>query len=184
MPVLAHAGRPDELVAELLLVAALALAWVGVGRLRGRRFPGLARWVAWGLAGGSVALAVLAVLLPTAIWREPAPAVDRPTSPARIEILTPTEGQAIAGTSLHLVTRLVGGTVVDPTETEVRPDTGHVHVYLDDRLVSMTYAPEQEIPLGDLERGPHVLRVEFVAADHGPFDPPVEAAVRFVKLTD
>lgn len=184
MPVLAHAGRPDELVAELLLVLSLGLAWVGVGRLRRRRFPGLARPAAWGLTALAGGLALLAALLPTVLWREPAPATDRPRSVARIEILEPREGQAVSSTSLRLVTRLLGGRVVGPEETELRPDTGHVHVYLDDRLVAMSYAPEQEIPLGDLERGPHVVRVEFVAADHGPFDPPVEASATFVKLTD
>ncbi|GIU99273.1 MAG: hypothetical protein KatS3mg014_0889 [Actinomycetota bacterium] len=154
-----------------------------MGRLRGRRFPRLARPAAWAITTLAGGLAVLAALLPTVIWRESAPATDRPRSGARIEILEPREGQAVSGTSVRLVTRLVGGRVVGPEDTELRSDTGHVHVYLDDRLVSMSYAPEQEIPLGDLERGPHVLRVEFVAADHGPFDPPVEARVTFVKLT-
>ncbi len=184
MPVLAHAGRPDELVAEILLVLALALAWAGIGRLRGRRFPAMARSWALVLTGSALGLAALGVLLPTVIWRTPAPSAVRPSSTARIQILAPSQGQTVAGSTLRVVVRLEGARIVDAADTQVRPDTGHVHISVDDRLLSMNYAPELEIPIGELERGPHVLRVEFVAADHAPFDPPVEASVRFVKVAD
>jgi hypothetical protein len=179
--VLAHAGRPDELVAQLLALGALAMGWVGIARLRGRGFPALPRPAAWGLTGSAGALLVLAVLVPTVIWRAPAPATARPRSTAELRIVSPVDGQQVSGSSLTLVTELSGARIVGHSDTALRPDTGHVHVYVDDRLVSMTYAPTQEIPIGDVERGPHVLRVEFVAADHGPFDPPVEASVTFVK---
>jgi hypothetical protein len=51
---------------------------------------------------------------------------------------------------------------------------------VDGAIVSMTYGTEQRIPLGGLEPGPHVLQAEFVAADHGPFDPRVTAMEQFV----
>jgi hypothetical protein len=184
MPVLAHGGRPDELVAEFAILFALVVGWVGVARLRGRGFGWMPRWAGWSLAGAGVGLAVLGILVPTVIWRAPAaPTADRPSSTAELEILTPVEGQQVSGSFLDLVTQISGATVVDADVTEVTPDTGHVHVYVDDQLMSMAYAPTQRIPVDWLERGPHIVRVEFVAADHAPFDPPVEASVTFVKMT-
>ena len=79
--------------------------------------------------------------------------------------------------------QLKGGKIVPTTSTTLTPDTGHLHLYIDDRLISMAYggARGSRCRSRDLEAGPHVLRVEFVAADHGPFDPRVEASVPFVK---
>jgi len=182
--VLAHGGRPDELVAELAILLALVVGWVGAARLRGRGFGWMPRWAGWGLLGTGVGLAVLGVLVPTVIWRAPgAPSADRPSSTAELRILAPVEGQQVSGQFLDVVTELTGATVVEASVTEVTPDTGHVHVYVDDQLMSMAYAPEQQIPIDFLERGPHVVRVEFVAADHGAFDPPVAESVTFVKTT-
>jgi hypothetical protein len=183
MPVLAHGGRPDELVATFLVLAAIVVAWVGVARIRGKGFAWMPRALGWVLASGSLVLLVLAVVVPTLVWRNPAPAADRPSSTATIAIVSPAEGQQVSGDFVDLVTRLSGAQVVDASVAQVTPDTGHVHVYVDDQLMSMSYTPEQRIPIDFLERGPHVLRVEFVAADHGPFDPPVEASVTFVKMT-
>jgi hypothetical protein len=50
-------------------------------------------------------------------------------------------------------------------------------VILDDQLISMTSGFEQTIP--DVAPGQHLLKVEFVASDHAPFDPRVIAAVSF-----
>ena len=57
------------------------------------------------------------------------------------------------------------------------PDEGHLHVILDDQLISMTGDTQQV--LTDLTPGQHLLKVEFVASDHFPFDPRVIAAVAF-----
>ena len=75
------------------------------------------------------------------------------------------------GDTLDVVMTLTGGTIVDATSTTLTPDTGHVHLSLDGKLVSMTYGLVQEIPLAGLAPGRHTLEAEFVAADHGPFDP-------------
>lgn len=183
MPVLAHGGRPDEVVAEILLLVALVLAWVGVARLRGKGFARMPRGAAWGLVAAAGGVLLVAVLVPTIIWRDPAPAAVRPASTAVLVVTAPVEGQQVSGAFLDVVTELTGATVVEASSTEVTPDTGHVHVSVDDQLMSMAYAPEQRFPIDQLERGPHVLRVEFVAADHAAFDPPVVATVTFVKLT-
>jgi uncharacterized membrane protein len=182
-PIVAHGGRPDELVAQILLGTAIVAGWVGVSRVRGKRFAGMPIAVGWVLVGLAPLLLALAVLVPTVIWREPAPSAARPSSSAALRIAEPLEGQRVSTPTLDVVTEVSGATVVDGSETDVTPDTGHVHVYVDDRLMSMAYAPEQTIPIDWLSPGPHVLRVEFVAADHDAFDPPVEASVTFVKLT-
>jgi uncharacterized membrane protein len=180
---IAHGGRPDELVAQILVLATIVVGWVGIVRVRGQRFARMPRAAGWLLVGLAAVLLTFAILVPTVIWRTPAPAVDRPESTAVVRIAAPVEGQRVSTATLGVVTEIRGATVVDGSATEVTPDTGHVHVYLDDRLMSMAYAPEQEIAIDWLSPGPHVLRVEFVAADHGAFEPPVETSVTFVKLT-
>ena len=73
MPVLAHAGQPDELVAEFLVLGAVVLGWVGVARLRDRGFRWMPRTAGWGAVAGAVALLVLAVLVPTVLWTATTP---------------------------------------------------------------------------------------------------------------
>jgi hypothetical protein len=97
----------------------------------------------------------------------------RPSSPATVEILEPAQGATVVGTQAHIVLKLTGGTIVTQTTTAIRPDEGHVHLYVNNQLVSMNYGLEQDIPVTP---GTLVLRAEFVAADHAPFSPRVESA--------
>ena len=71
--------------------------------------------------------------------------------------------------------RLDGGRIVPVTSTSVAPNEGHIHVFLDDRLLSMAGLDANLIALP----GEHTLRAEFVASDHGPFRPPVTISVTF-----
>ena len=71
---------------------------------------------------------------------------------------------------------LKGAHVVKPTTTHIVPTQGHIHVYLDDQIVSMNYSLDNTV---HVTPGEHVLRVEFVASDHLPFDPRVVKAVVF-----
>jgi hypothetical protein len=64
------------------------------------------------------------------------------------------------------------------TTTKVRPDQGHVHVLVDGQLAAMNYTLDGKLPA--LTPGQHVIRVEFVAADHLPFDPRVFAQSAFL----
>ena len=72
---------------------------------------------------------------------------------------------------------LKDATIVPATTTDIVPDEGHLHVILDDQLISMTGDTTQL--LANLTPGQHLLKVEFVASDHAPFDPRVIAAVAF-----
>jgi hypothetical protein len=94
----------------------------------------------------------------------------RPSSPATVEILSPTSGATVTGTSVHVVLRLTGATIVATTSTNIQPDQGHVHLYVDNVLVSMNYGLEQDLPV---HPGTYVLKAEFVASDHAPFNPRV-----------
>jgi hypothetical protein len=94
----------------------------------------------------------------------------RPSSPATVSIVEPANASTVEGETAHVVLRLDGARIVTETTTDLRPDEGHVHLYVDGMLVSMNYGLEQDIPV---EAGAHVLKAEFVAADHAPFNPRV-----------
>jgi hypothetical protein len=102
---------------------------------------------------------------------------DRPASPAKLTIVAPTNGQVVTGTTVQMKVSLKDATIVPATTTEIVPDEGHLHVILDDQLISMTGETTQL--LANLTPGQHLLKVEFVASDHAPFDPRVIAAVAF-----
>lgn len=97
----------------------------------------------------------------------------RPSSPATVEIVSPANGATVTGTSVHVVLKLTGATIVTATTTNIKPDEGHVHLYLNGQIVSMNYGLEQDLPVTP---GTYVFRAEFVAADHAPFNPRVESA--------
>ena len=100
----------------------------------------------------------------------PSPAGSRPPSPAVVTITSPTSNEAVTGTSVHVVISLQNATIVPATTTNIRPDQGHVHLYVDNVLVSMNYGLEQDLPV---QPGTYVLKAEFVASDHAPFNPRV-----------
>jgi hypothetical protein len=94
----------------------------------------------------------------------------RPASPAVLAIVQPTAGETVSGDSVHVVLSLSGAKIVQATTTNIRPDEGHVHLYVDNVLVSMNYGLEQDLPV---HPGTYVLKAEFVASDHAPFSPRV-----------
>ena len=101
----------------------------------------------------------------------------RPSSPAKVAIVQPKNGQTVTGSSVHLVVALKGAKIVRPTTTHIVPTEGHLHVFVDGRIVSMNYGLTQTV--GGLKPGLHVLKVEFVASDHLPFDPQVFTETTF-----
>lgn len=102
---------------------------------------------------------------------------DRPSSPAELSIASPTVGEVVEGSTVDLRVELRNATLVPGSTTDIVPDEGHLHVLLDDTLISMTEGLEQAIP--DVPPGDHRITVEFVATDHAPFDPRVIAVVTF-----
>ena len=137
--------------AVLLSVAALAL---GLAACSG------------GDGGGSDAPATTAVA-----------AAPRPSSPARLTITTPRNGQTVRQDRPELRLELDGGKIISQTTTRVRGDEGHIHLLVDGKLVDMNYGLRQRLPA--LPPGQHVVQVEFVAADHAPFEPRILTQAAF-----
>ena len=102
---------------------------------------------------------------------------ERPSSTAELSIVSPAVGDVVHGSTVDLRVKLQGAKLVPATTTDIVPDEGHLHVLLDDTLISMTEGVEQSIP--DVPPGDHRITVEFVASDHAPFDPRVIAVVAF-----
>jgi len=102
----------------------------------------------------------------------------RPSSPATVAIVTPTNGDSFpAGTTIPVKVDLEGGRIVKQATKNITPTTGHLHLSVDDEIVSMNYGTTNS--LKGVKPGMHVMKVEYVAADHLPFDPRVVAAVTF-----
>jgi hypothetical protein len=103
----------------------------------------------------------------------PAGSVDmssRPSSPATVTITQPVSGSNVTGSTVHVVIDLQNATITSATTTSISPTEGHIHLYVDNTLVSMNYSLEQDLPV---HTGTYVLKAEFVAADHAPFNPRV-----------
>lgn len=114
---------------------------------------------------------------PRAQTAAPTPAAGpRPASTATLRILSPVPGAVVHGTELHVRLQLTGAKIVPQTSAHITPDTGHIHLSLDGRVVSMLYGLDQDVPIAP---GMHLLQAEFVASDHAPFDPRVIQAVTF-----
>ena len=106
-----------------------------------------------------------------------AAAADRPSSPAKLTIETPRQGQTVDQDRAQLILALDGGKIVNQTTTRIQGDEGHIHLHVDGKLVDMNYGLRQRLP--QLPPGQHVVQVEFVAADHAPFDPRVLTQAAF-----
>jgi hypothetical protein len=101
----------------------------------------------------------------------------RPSSTAELSIVSPAVGEVVHDSTVDLRVKLQGAKLVPATTTDIVPNEGHLHVILDDKLISMTEGLEQSIP--DVPPGEHRIMVEFVASDHAPFDPRVVTVVAF-----
>jgi hypothetical protein len=183
---LAHQGAADESLSVVMLFAGLWVGWAGWSRLKGKGFPLMPMAGAVALVGAGVALAISAAIVPRALFPptpsgQPVSPVSgpRPSSTATLSFEQPTDNELASGDELDVVLDLEGGTIVQAASTTLTPDTGHIHLVLDGKLASMTYGLIQALDLRDLPEGEHTLQAEYVAADHGPFDPRVTTTVRF-----
>jgi hypothetical protein len=104
----------------------------------------------------------------------------RPSSPAVLAITAPGVGASLTGSSVHVVISLTGAQIVQATSLDVRPDQGHVHLYVNNQLYSMNYGLAQDITL---QPGTYVIKAEFVASDHVPFNPRVWSPEVYFTVT-
>jgi hypothetical protein len=142
------------------------------------------------MTGNSVRRTILLVAIPVLLLAacskgggssgpsaQPSP---RPSSTAKVEILSPKNGQTFQGSSVDVPIKLslAGARIVPATTTTITPDTGHIHLYLDNQIVTMNFSLTGDVP--NVTPGQHILRAEFVASDHLPFNPRVFVSVTFV----
>ncbi len=97
--------------------------------------------------------------------------VTRPASTGKVTILSPTPNEVIPGTVLHVKLQLTGAHLVPVASATITPDTGHIHVSIDGKIKSLLAGLNYDAT--GLTPGLHILSIEFVAADHGPFNPRV-----------
>jgi hypothetical protein len=133
-----------------------------------------------GLAIGLGVVAVVSLGAATAfpLFLGASPSLGRPATTARLQIMSPRSGEVVRGdpARVHVMLRLEGGTIVPTTSLRLVPNEGHIHLYLDGSLVTMTTGLDAVVSASP---GPHELRAEFVAIDHGPFEPRLQTAVTF-----
>jgi hypothetical protein len=149
------ARRRCRLARATVLSAAFLLAVV----------PGLAACSGGGGGGSAAAASTTAA------------AAERPSSPAKLTIVAPRNGQTVHQARPEVRLELAGAKIVSQTTTKIQGDEGHLHLLVDGKLVNMNYGLRQRLP--ELPPGQHVLQVEFVAADHAPFEPRVLTQAAF-----
>ena len=157
---LAHGGTPDEQVALITVVRACGSDGRAC-RASGTRGSPVCRIVgAWSLAviGGVVVIAGLT--LPRQFMRperhpdrHPRPEHAIPPRPPRSRSTGPRRDRRCRATQVEVVMTLDGGTIVDSASTTLTPDTGHIHLSLDGKLVSMTYGLVQLVDVSGLSPG-------------------------------
>ncbi len=103
--------------------------------------------------------------------------VQRPASTATIRIVEPQPGAVVEGPDVPVKVELENARLIDEVTTDIKPDEGHIHLTLDGKTITLLAGLDEEIP--DVAPGPHLLEVEFVAGDHGPFNPRVIQSVSF-----
>jgi hypothetical protein len=108
------------------------------------------------------------------------PSTTRPASTGKVTILSPTPNQVIHGTVLHVKLKLTGARLVPVASANITPDTGHIHVSIDGKIKSLLAGLNYDAT--GLTPGTHLLTVEFVAADHGFFNPRVLVSQTFVVV--
>jgi hypothetical protein len=93
----------------------------------------------------------------------------RPSTPVKITLIAPINHEVVHGTTLVVKVSILGGVVTTVTTGEITPTKGHVHLYLNNQLIYMSYTLSQPITVKPgLE---YSMYAEFVAQDHFPFAP-------------
>ncbi len=101
----------------------------------------------------------------------------RPSSTGKITIIEPKAGDTVTGKKFTVKLDLDGGRIVNVVSRDLTSDEGHVHMSVDGRILTQTFGLTQKLEAP--KEGTHLLQAEFVAKDHGPFDPRVLSTVTF-----
>jgi len=87
----------------------------------------------------------------------------------KITLVSPISGELVHGTSVLVKVSVAGGAVTAVTTGDITPTKGHVHLYLNNQLIYMSYTLQQPIPVHPGVE--YSMYAEFVAQDHFPFSP-------------
>lgn len=106
-----------------------------------------------------------------------APAAASPTigpahdvsSPVTLSLVSPKSDEIVVGSTAHVALTMTGGAITSAYSTHVSPTVGHIHLYLNGQLVSMSYQTATDIPVDP--GATYSLYAEWVASDHGSFTP-------------
>jgi hypothetical protein len=142
-------------------LAALVIASKGPGE-QGRRSSRLRLVGVAAIFGGLLVFIVGPDLVPA----RSSAACTRPTTNARLAIVSPAEGDVVPAGKVPVEVSLTGGKLAGVGSTTNTAGEGHLHLALDGRLVSMTGEATQTV---ELPPGEHTLTAEYVANDHAPF---------------
>ena len=93
----------------------------------------------------------------------------RPSSPVKITLLSPTNGEVVHGTSVLVKVSIVGGIITPTTSSIISPTKGHVHLYINNQLIYMQYSLSETITVKPGVE--YAMYAEYVAQDHFPFSP-------------
>lgn len=156
-PAHAHAVGPGSGVElELLLVAGVLL----VGGFKLRSTPG--RFAAGNILITIGALGVAGALVIPNLGSSP----PKSTS-ARITILSPADGDTVRAGMVNVEVDIKNGSVAtSASDTE----GGHIHIFVDDQMVSMPYTTDTTV---QLDPGEHAITAEYVDTAHMSFEPRV-----------
>ena len=116
---------------------------------------------------------------PTAL---PSPQAERPSSSAKLSLVEPASGAVLGPEDVRVRLELTGAKLTKEVSRNLQPDEGHIHLRLDGETITLLGDLDEnlaEILGAPVAAGPHLLEAEFVAADHGPFDPRIIVSVPF-----
>jgi len=138
------------------LIAAFALLIVAVVL---RLDKGAKPWVS-----AAVGIAGIAFGVGSFVFTESVP--QRPN--AQVEITLPSDGAKVRANEPTEVRAEVHGGRLTQSTTSQDPAAGHLHVFVDDELISMPSTDRETVKLAP---GTHEIAVEFTSADHRSFSP-------------
>jgi hypothetical protein len=97
-------------------------------------------------------------------------------------LVEPASGAVLGPEDVRVRLELTGAKLTKEVSRNLQPDEGHIHLRLDGETITLLGDLDEnlaEILGAPVAAGPHLLEAEFVAADHGPFDPRIIVSVPF-----
>ena len=112
--------------------------------------------------------------------------------PAIVRILSPKDGDVIAGSNVSVQMEVVGSTVRPSISGTVDPRFGHFHLLLDTtrslaeefppRAEGLFHAANTNFTLENVQPGEHTLTLVWGFDNHNPPQPPITHTVRFTTV--